>query len=169
MMYRVWQFTRALTAQIRGEEWALVRGLLSPSQLKLFQSMPRRDQRHGLDLVYTLSRQGYQNPALLRAALLHDVGKADSVSLWHRIAVVLLERFAPRVLHQLASDRPESWRYPFFAHLNHPSLGAQRVKETGGDRLTVELIRRHHQPVPAEGGSEVDRLLLALQDADGRL
>lgn len=168
-MYRVWQFMWALTARVRREEWGLVRRLLTPSQLRLFESMSRRDQCHGLDLVCALQRQGHREPALLQAALLHDVGKAAYLGLRQRMAVVLLERFAPTLLPQLVDDRSDSRGCPFFAYLNHPRWGAERAREVGCDELTVELIRRHHEPMPAVGESEGDRLLVALQAADGRV
>jgi len=131
--------------------------------------MSRRDQHHGIDLVRTLQRQGHRDRALLRAALLHDVGKAGHLRLWHRVAVVLVEQFAPAMLHRLADDRPGSRGYPFFAHLNHPRLGAERAREAGCDWLTVDLIQRHHEPASAAGESERDRLSAALQAADRRV
>lgn len=167
-MYRVRQFLQALTARVRAEERASVEGILTPSQLVLFNSMTLHDRRHALDVMYTLRRQGYQAPPLLQAALLHDVGKGRHLHLWHRVAAVLLKRFTPQVLQWLADGRPSSWGYPFFVHLNHPRLGARQAERAGCDELTVELIRRHHEPLSAAGDSEVDQLLAALQAADGQ-
>jgi len=73
------------------------------------------------------------------------------------------------MLQRLVDDRPGSRGYPFFAYLNHPHWGAERATEAGCDSLTVELIRRHHEPLLATAESEVDRLLVALQAADGRV
>jgi len=105
---------------------------------------------------------------LLQAALLHDVGKAGHLGLWHRVVVVLLERFAPAMLWRLADEQPGSRGYPFFAYLNHPRWGAERAGEAGCDGLTVELIRRHHESMLTAGESEGNGLLVALQAADGR-
>ena len=97
MLYRVWQFFRAMFAPVRAHEYKLVARLLSPAQAALFRRMARCDQRHGLDVLYTLQKAGHQQEALLRAALLHDVGKVNSgLTVWHRVAVVLLQRLAPR-------------------------------------------------------------------------
>ena len=168
-VYRVWQFVRGLTAPVTLRDRALVERLLTSPQLSLFLSMSSRDQRHGLDLVCAPQGQGYQAPELLRAALLHDVGKAEHIGLPYRVAAVLLERFAPELLQRLAEDRPVSLGYPFFAHLNHARWGAERAVEAGSDWLSVELIRRHHEPLLSSAESETDRLLAALQAADGQV
>jgi hypothetical protein len=160
---------RGLTARLRREDWVLVERVLTLPQLRLFRSMSQRDQRHGLDLACALQRQGHRVPELFQAALLHDVGKARHLSLWYRAAIVLLEGFAPAVLQRLADDRPGRRGYPVFAYLNHPRWGAERATQAGCDSLTVELIRRHHEPLLASAEREADRLLVALQAADGRV
>jgi putative nucleotidyltransferase with HDIG domain len=170
-MYRVRQFVHALTARIPGEEWPPIRELLPPDQLTLFRSMSRRDQRHGLDLMAALREQGYHEQPLLRAALLHDVGKTGHLRLFHRVAVVLLEAYAPSMLSRLADGRPSSWRYPFHAHLHHARLGAERARDAGCDEFTVQLIEHHHRsaPVLPSGAEKTQRLLAALQSVDRRL
>lgn len=167
-MYRVWQFARGLTARVTQKDWALAESLLTSPQFRLFRSISRRDQRHGFDLVYTLQAQGYRAPELFRAALLHDAGKAEHISLPYRVAAVLLERLAPALLLRLAEDRPGSLGYPFFAYLSHARWGAERAVEAGSDWLSVELIRRHHESLLSSAESEADRLLAALQAADGQ-
>lgn len=166
-MYRVRQFLQALAARVRPEEWAVVEEILTPAQRALFAAMPDRDQRHGIEVLHALRQRGTGHPALWQAALLHDVGKAGALCLWHRVAVVLLERFTPGLLSCLAADRPGSWRYPFYVHLHHPWLGAARVQAAGGEPLVVRLIASHHQPATERTGNEERELLVALQSVDG--
>ena len=167
-MYRVWQFARALTARVQNEEWALVERLLFPCQMALFRSMSRQEQRHGLDLGLELERQGHHDLGLLQAALLHDVGKVGHVGLWHRVAAVVLVRFAPGILYRLVDRRPGGWGYPFFIYMNHSRLGAEKARKAGCSALTVELIRRHHEYPLRISETRADKLLVILQAADGR-
>ena len=128
--------------------------------------MPRHDQQHARNVCHTLERQGYAEPDLLVAALLHDAGKSttpgDRVRLWHRVAVVLLRVFWPSLLGQLAKDKEETWRRPFYVQVHHAAIGAEAARQAGCSDLTVGLIR-HHEDAP-------DRvlvpLLAALQAAD---
>ena len=140
----------------------------------LFMAMPRADQRHSINVLRSLQQAGQSHPALMQAALLHDSAKhGDGVRLWHRVAVVLLKAFLPAIARRWESDpapQPGHWRYPLWAHLNHPLRGAQLAKASGCDTLAVELIRRHQDPSPAlaggDQGTPADRLLAALQAAD---
>ena len=59
MFYRAWQFFRALLARIHPHEGELVAQQLGPSLEKLFWQMDRCDQRHGLDVFYTLREAGH--------------------------------------------------------------------------------------------------------------
>jgi hypothetical protein len=165
-LYRVCQFWRALTARVEPEEWRIVERLLTPEGVDLFRSMPRGDQRHSLDVLYTLQRQGHDAPELLAAALLHDVAKADGIRLWHRVAIVVAKAIRRSWLTRLAAPRLDSWRYAFFLYLHHPQRGAEQAKAVGCAPQTIELIQRHQEPVLKPARSHLDEWLIALQAAD---
>lgn len=153
--------------------WAEVKTILTPAQEALFRRMPRYDQRHSLGVVHTLRNAGYNQPDLLAAALLHDVAKSSgSLQLWHRVAIVLLEAFAPRWLAWLArAAEPGHWRHPFYAHRVHPEIGARWAAEAGCSPLTVRLIAHHSSPLEAvdgDGGMCEGHLLAVLRWADNQ-
>lgn len=177
--YRVGQFFRALTARISDEEMEQAAHILTPASLVRFRSMAMQDQRHGLDVCAALRQAGQTNPQLLAAALLHDVGKAAArLSAWQRAIIVLLERFAPRLLVRLGQGEPREripnlpngWRRSFVINAQHPEIGARWAQEAGCSPLTVTLIRRHQDELlnspPLANEREKDQLLAALQAAD---
>ena len=45
----------------------------------LFDAMPHNDQHHSLNVLRSLRTAGHTEPALMQAALLHDVAKAPGV------------------------------------------------------------------------------------------
>ena len=160
VLYRIWQFLQASLARVHPHECILVEQLLSPVQAALFRQMARSDQRHSLDVLYTLQKAGDPKAELIAAALLHDVGKVGGqLTIWHRVAVVLLQRFAPGRLARLAANG-KGWRAPFAVHVRHPQVGAQWAADVGCSPETVDLIRRHHDTQPK------DKPLVALQWAD---
>ena len=140
---------------------------LPPLAVDLFLSMPYYDQQHALKVVETLRRQGYHDPDLIAAALLHDVGKSVSLAgrprLWHRVATVLGHAFWPDLLERLSrEDQGEGWRQPFYVQEHHAALGAQLAQEAGCSPVTESLIRHHEEP----GSESDDPWLAALQAAD---
>jgi hypothetical protein len=71
-------------------------------------------------------------------------------------------------LNRLAEDEPRSWRYPFFVHKRHPELGAELAQAAGCSPTTMELIRRHQEPLAKNPlSTHEDELLAALQEANG--
>ena len=126
----------------------------------LFASMPVADRRHALDVADRLVARGHDSPDVLAAALLHDVAKGRRMRLWHRVAGVLLEAFAPSLLGRLAVAQPDSWRHPFWLYLHHGPMSAELAARAGCSPTTARLIRG----VPS-GASEA-QLLRALKAAD---
>ncbi|MEA3338851.1 MAG: hypothetical protein U9R15_02690 [Chloroflexota bacterium] len=164
--YRVTQFFRALTARVSDEELEQVALMLTPASLTLFRSMATQDQRHALEVCRALRRADHTDSQLMTAALLHDVGKsAARLWAWHRAVIVLLERFAPRLLARLSRGELRGWRRPFIVHARHPEIGARWAEEAGCPPLTIALIRRHHDQL-GNYRTEEDQLLTALQEAD---
>jgi hypothetical protein len=164
--YRVAQFFRALTARVSDEEVEHATRALPPEGRALFRRQAAQDQRHALAVCRALQQAGHADPHLLAAALLHDVGKAAAwLTAVHRAIIVLLGRFAPRLLARLSLGEPAFWNRPFIAHAHHPETGARWAEEAGCSPLTAALIRRHEEELTS-CQTEEDRLLAALQAVD---
>ena len=142
------------------EEVALARRILPAQGAILFESMTTADRRHGLDVAGLLLRGDHDDPDLLGAALLHDAAKGHRMRLWHRVAGVLLEAFAPSVLDRLADPDPGSWRHPFHLYLHHEAMSADLALGAGCSPRLAGFIR-------GEAATDDDaRLLAALGAAD---
>lgn len=182
LLYRTRQLWMAVGAAPTAEDLSLVRAVLAPSQITLFEDMNRSEQAHSLRVLRALLEQGETHPDLQVAALLHDVGKSRfPLSLWERILVVLGKMYFPRSVHRLGAVAGEAirhsadlsqargWRRAFAVAENHPAWGADMVARAGASSLAVALIRQHQDPGVC---SEIDspameeRLLCLLQSVD---
>jgi hypothetical protein len=174
--YRSSQFFKAVGAWVTDDERALVGSVLTvPAQQALFDRMPAADQRHAVDLLQSLRAEGHDHPALMQAALLHDVAKSGAgITVFHRVAAVLLQAFRPAWLAWLARDAEPGlsgwgvnvWRRPFARYVEHPAIGACWAEEAGCLPMAVSMIRRHQSPVLPSSDTLEDQLLRLLQAAD---
>lgn len=175
--YRAGQFFRALIARPEADDEALAQQTLAGPERALFQGMAPADRRHALAVWRALRDAGHSDRDLLKAALLHDVGKslrADGsrqpwgVPIVHRVLIVLLEAWRPGLFTRLADPDRWSFWHPFYVYLEHPHHGAELAQAAGCSPLTVSLIRRHHEPRAVVPNSGEDEMLALLQQADGR-
>lgn len=161
------QFVSALLARVSPGDLAEAEEVLPPKARELFRRMSIPDQRHALNVMRTLRREGCTESDLLVAALLHDVAKsAAQILYWHRTMIVLSKRFAPGVLAWLAAGEPRGWRRPFVIHGQHAELSAQWAAQAGCSAVTVSLIRRHQEPLRHAPLDQEEQMLVALQHAD---
>jgi hypothetical protein len=142
--YRLGQLFAALTARLSSEDHALVAHVLSPAELRLFERMPRHDQRHCLDVYRLLLRGGYTDPLLLRVALLHDCGKVDDdgrpIPLLYYGLFVMLKRIAPALYAWAARDGRGPLR-PFAIHMAHDERSARMAEAAGSPAALVATLR----------------------------
>ena len=166
--YRLWQFWRNLTAvPLSSQEMAAITAVLTPEEASLFQRFSSSDQQHSYRVLYTLRAAGYTQPALLKAAVLHDVGKIEyDLTIWERSLAVLLAIVWPQRVEGWGQGEARGWRRPFVIKAQHPDWGADMVAAAGGDSLAVALIRRHQDMVLETANDEEDQLLRLLQWAD---
>jgi hypothetical protein len=141
---RLRQFCAAIAAHVTADERALVARLLSPGELRLFERMPRFDQRHCLDVYHTLVRSGYTDPLLLRAALIHDCGKVDDagrpIPLVYYGIFVIVQKVAP-ALYRWAAQHECGPLRPFAIHAAHDTRSALLAEAAGCPPALVAILR----------------------------
>lgn len=104
-----------------------------------------------------LLARGHADALLIRAALLHDVGKADGgIGIHHRVLWVLLGRLSPG-LRLIAVRRGGAWA----ALANHAAIGASRLEGIGSDPRVIALVSGRALP----GDEHRAELLRAADDA----
>ena len=140
--YRLWQFVQAVRGHNKPPDLGTFATLLTAKQAHLFASMSSVDQHHCLAVAQALAAQGVQQPDLLRAALIHDVGKSlGRIRLWERVVHVLLLRCAPALVGRVGSVQAGGFGHGLYLLAHHAHLGAQLAAEAGFSEATVRFVR----------------------------
>lgn len=173
------QFSLSLAGGPSSRDLAWAKAQLSACEWRLFACMSPVEQAHAVRVAKRARALAAQTRiptgerrALIKAALLHDVGKSGAVGLLDKVAIVLLTRFTPTIAHSLCEIGEEAdgsgapaWRKgmarAFYADRTHPERGADMAMTAGAEQTVVRLIRNHHAP---ERGNDLLGELLARAD-----
>ncbi len=169
MLYRIRQLWWAVTARPVAD--AVVAEWLNSAEIDLFRHYSPNDQQHTLRVVEHLQSIDATHPSLIKAALIHDVGKTKvSLTVWDRCFIVIASILLPRYAAQWGRDETHyaSWRKPFVVRQHHAHWGAEMAAAAGCDTITIDLIARHQDKNITSNNPEVDALLEKLQWADDR-
>ena len=141
-----------------GEREQLIRQEgLTPLQQALFDTMHVADQRHGLDVLALLRREGQTDSDLLLAGLFHDAAKGPRVGLVARVTWSLGEQYGPWAWRCAALLPGVSEAFDRLRH--HADRSALAALQAGCSATTADLIR--HQAQPRDGAAGI-----ALRRAD---
>ena len=108
-----------------------------PGEAEIYWQQPVADQRHGLGAARTVAATRSERRDLIRAALLHDVGKR-----WSHLGVI--GRSLASLCAKLRLPVRGSWR----KYLDHGPIGAEELNRLGSEVLVVEFARHHHDRRP---------------------
>ncbi|MBN2556783.1 MAG: HD domain-containing protein [Anaerolineales bacterium] len=166
--YRASQFFQAVFCKPDHDQLREVLAILPAEMAALFQHLPSADQCHSIRVLNTLKKAGEQEPDLLAAALMHDIGKSRfHLNMIERVIIVLAERYFPQQARRWGQGKPKGWKRCFVVAVQHPYWGADMVSSAGGNETLVGLIREHQTPAATPTGSHFADLLKRLQHADG--
>ena len=155
------------------EDISLIDFYLDDAGKFLFFQMSKIDQQHSISVAKSIlskaiNSEGVELLPLVKAALLHDVGKVEGdFNLWSRVFVGFVKRIQPALRGKLAFTNPNTFwekiRYGFYVDLIHPARGAHMAKVFGIEPAVVEMIRRHHDP--PHNGQSLELTWLQLADS----
>jgi len=130
----------------------MIAGFLTLAELRLFWLQPVVDQHHAVAVAARVAAAS-DDPILVRAALLHDIGKRHS-------GIGVVER---SVASALAIARlPVRGRLR--SYLDHGRLGAADLAAAGSDPIVVGFAEHHHSDRPPEIDPQSWALLCAADD-----
>jgi putative nucleotidyltransferase with HDIG domain len=132
------RFASFVTARgLDAEEQRWVADRLRDAEVAAFWSQPIADQRHAHDCARHVAARVTDRPDLVRAALLHDIGKRHA-----RLGAI--GRSLATVAAAFGFRGPGS----FDRYTRHGPVGAEELAAAGAERLVVDFAAAHHGSRP---------------------
>ena len=167
MLKRIKQFLMGLFARLSENDYTFVADRLTKAEYEIFLTLARYDKKHAVMVARCLENEGAKLE-LVRAGLLHDIGKAGcpELTLVRRSIAVFLEWKAPEETLLLAKKGRGKLAVAVRAHKLHPEIGATILEEMGADDYIVSIVRLHQS---GEAGEDIKADIEHLRSIDDRL
>ena len=144
LFYRIKQFYWAVTSRINEHDSKFIKNILNTEELKLFNKLSINEQKHCVKVAYDAecicnSKQGIvDKKLLLKAALLHDIGKIHrKLNLIDKSVIVLMDRISKGKLRKFSQNPKINVYY------NHSKIGVDLLKKIEYDKKLFYLIENH--------------------------
>ena len=141
--YRVKQFYWAINCKINKEDLDFLHSNLNKNELKLFYKLSVYDQKHSIkvayDVKYVCKKNNIDSKLLLKAALLHDIGKVyKKLTIIDKSIMVLADNVTKGSIKKFSNIKKINVYY------NHGKIGKDILKDYNYDEKLLYLIENHH-------------------------
>ena len=144
---------KAFVPSLARADDSFAREWLSDREYQLYGALDVRERDHACRVAKAVLAKT-SIPQLVRAALLHDIGKGGKYRALERILVHL---YTPRGVP--AEPNFIGLRGAWQRNKYHAERGAQLLRSVGGCERVAQLIERHHEP----GEDDEARLLKEIE------
>jgi len=147
MFQRIMQFFRGLTAFNYDDTLAFK--YLNSEELELFLRLPTHEKKHAVGTacsIQALNKEGKDMDVLIKAALLHDIGKVKSgAGVIEKSILVLMDKLMPSLSWKISRKMNM-----FYVYYNHPDIGAELLESINTKESVILLVRYHHSHKKAD-------------------
>lgn len=156
MLYRIKQFILALFSRFTDEDREFIDLYLDNLDKTLFEKLPKHEKKHCINVAkYVISHNENIDNFIIRASLLHDIGKVDSfLNPFFKGIIVILDKISKNFTKKLSFIKPVRVFY------NHPVIGYELYKNIDSD--VAEIIKEHHNY------DSKDYIINMIQEADNK-
>jgi putative nucleotidyltransferase with HDIG domain len=142
-LYRVKQFYWSITSRVSAKDEEFIKEYLNAQEICLFQKLPDYEKMHAIKVAKDVEKlyngEEERKVILMKAALLHDIGKAS-----HRLTPV--NKSVIVILDSISSGRIKKYDNikKINVYYNHADIGYNMLKKFGYEERFLYLIKNHH-------------------------
>ncbi|MFD3155342.1 HD domain-containing protein [Haloimpatiens sp. FM7330] len=144
MFYRIKQFIWSINSKITSEDMKFVEKYLNSEQIQLFNKLSTCEQKHCVNVAKDISELHESNNIkyyneLMKAALLHDIGKIEcKLNVIDKSVLVILDKLFNGKLKKYKNIKKVDVYY------NHAYKGYQILKKIEANKKVLHLVKNHH-------------------------
>ncbi|MEY8764555.1 MULTISPECIES: HD domain-containing protein [Clostridium] len=145
LFYRVKQFYWALTAELNDSDKNFIKVNLNENEFRLFNKLSLQERKHSVKVAYDVQKicnDKFKNidvSLLLKAALLHDVGKVyTKLNILDKSLLVLGDKISKGRLKKFCNIKKIKVYY------YHPKLGKELLENIEKNNELLYLVENHH-------------------------
>ncbi|SHF39829.1 MULTISPECIES: hypothetical protein [Caloramator] len=140
-MYRIKQFLWAIFAKLTDEDKKFIDFYLNDNEKVLFNKLKESEKVHSVKVAREVLQKSLEKDlydiSLVKAALLHDIGKIDSgLNVINKSVITILNKISPGILKKLYRIKP------VYSYYNHPEIAITYLDNC--DDYIKFLIKNHH-------------------------
>lgn len=141
--YRVKQFYWSISSRMELEDEKFINKYLNNDELKLFCKLSKSEQKHSVKVAYdvkkTCEQENMSSKLLVKAALLHDIGKTlRKLNSIDKSILVMADSITKGNVRKLSKIEKVNVYY------NHGKIGSDILKKYEYDKELLYLIENHH-------------------------
>lgn len=143
LLYRVKQFWWSLSCSISEKDEEYVKLHLNNDEMNLFVKLKTSEQKHCINVAKDVEQicfnKNIKCDRIIKAALLHDIGKSyKKLSVIDKAVIVILDGLSKGELKKLQKLKKINVYY------NHGKIGADMLRNYGYEDKLLYLIENHH-------------------------
>lgn len=157
--YRLKQFLWSLSFKLNKNEENYLSENLNITERSLFKKLSIAEQKHSIRVAIDVEKtcESYKESGitidkerLIKAALLHDIGK-----IFGKLNVI--EKSILVILNKLSKGKIKKYNHikKVNVYYNHADMGAELLKEYDIDESTIYLVKNHHRNITDDAELEV--------------
>jgi putative nucleotidyltransferase with HDIG domain len=138
MMHRVKQFYWSIQSKLKAEDKEFLKVYLNTIEVNLFNELSEYEKKHSINVAQEVIKKTH-NETVIRAALLHDIGKIRKrINPFSKSILVMLDSISKGKLKKLSEFGIVDSYY------NHGDKGYELMKKYINDERLLYLIKNHH-------------------------
>lgn len=154
--YRVKQFYWSINSKIEEKDREFINKHLNKNELTLFYKLSKSEQKHSVKVAYDVEKickqKSIDSRLLIKAALLHDIGKTiRKLNIIDKSVMVIIDNITNGSVRKLSNIEKVNVYY------NHGKLGSDILKQYSYDNNFLYLIENHHN-FKVKGNKELEIL-----------